>query len=104
MSTTITIKTDKKLHRDAKKTARELGIPLTTVINAYLKDFVREKTFSVSARPVPKPEKVAEWGRMSDDMDKYPEKYPSYTIEELLTDLKTRWAKADRKAKVKSHA
>ena len=70
MYTTVTIKTEKRLHRDAKKTAQKLGIPLTTVINALLKDFVREQAITVSARPTPRPEKIAEWERISDEMNK----------------------------------
>ena len=38
--TTITIKTDKKLRDAAKRTADKLGIPLTTVMNAQLAQFV----------------------------------------------------------------
>ena len=70
MHTTITVKTEKKLHRDAKKTARKLGMPLTTVINALLKDFVREQAITVSARPTPRPAKIAEWEKIRDEMDK----------------------------------
>jgi len=42
MDTTLTIKTPKKLRDEAKKTAGKLGIPLTTVINAMLAQFVRK--------------------------------------------------------------
>ena len=70
MYTTVTIKTEKQLHRDAKRTAQKLGIPLTTVINALLKDFVREQAITVSARPIPLPEKVAVWKRISEEIDK----------------------------------
>lgn len=70
MYTTITIKTEKKLHKEAKKTARKLGIPLTTVINALMKDFVREQAITVSALPIPRPEKIAEWEMISKEMDK----------------------------------
>ena len=97
MYTTVTIKTEKRLHRDAKKTAQKLGIPLTTVINALLKGFVREQAITVTARPTPRPEKIAEWERMSDDMDKHPEKYPGYTVEEFLTHMDKAWAKEDQK-------
>ena len=68
MHTTFTIKTDKKLHRDAKKTAQKLGMPLTTIVNVLLKDFVREQSITVSSRPAPRPEKTAEWERISDEM------------------------------------
>ena len=74
MHTTFTIKTDKKLHRDAKKTAQKLGMPLTTIMNVLLKDFVREQSITVSARPTPRPEKIAEWEQISDEMDKHPER------------------------------
>ncbi len=48
--TTLTIKTDKELRDEAKKTAKELGLPLGTVINAMLKQFVREKEIVVSTK------------------------------------------------------
>ena len=43
MNTTLTVKTDKKLRDDAKKLAHSLGVPLTTAINAMLKQFVRDR-------------------------------------------------------------
>lgn len=102
MHTTITVKTEKKLHRDAKKTARKLGIPLTTIINAKLREFVREQSITVSARPALRPEKIAEWRRISDDMDKHLEKYPSYTMDEFLAHIEENWARADRKRRQKA--
>ena len=50
MNTTLTIKTPKKLRDEAKKTAHELGVPLTTVMNSMLRQFVLDKeiTFSVN--------------------------------------------------------
>lgn len=46
--TTITFKTDKKLRDAAKRNADRLGIPLSTVLNAYLHEFVETQTFCVS--------------------------------------------------------
>jgi len=43
--TTINIKADAVIKAKAQKTARELGLPLSTIINAYLNQFVREKKF-----------------------------------------------------------
>jgi addiction module RelB/DinJ family antitoxin len=54
--TILNIKTDKKLKADAQKVAGELGVPLTTVMNAFLKQFVRDKEIVLSAnqyRPTP---------------------------------------------------
>ncbi|MGI8419732.1 MAG: type II toxin-antitoxin system RelB/DinJ family antitoxin [Candidatus Levyibacteriota bacterium] len=48
-TTSILIKTDPKLKEDAQKTAIEMGISLTSVINRYLKHFVRTKTITFTA-------------------------------------------------------
>lgn len=47
MNTTLTIKLPKDLRDNAKKTAAAMGLPLTTVIQRQLRDFVdkREVTF-----------------------------------------------------------
>ncbi|HEY4479491.1 MAG TPA: hypothetical protein VI981_04005 [Candidatus Paceibacterota bacterium] len=39
----INIKTDPKLKREAQKVARELGVPLSVPINAYLQQFIATK-------------------------------------------------------------
>jgi len=41
--TTINIKADKEIKEKAQKVARNLGMPLSTVINAYLNQFIRTK-------------------------------------------------------------
>lgn len=51
--TLLNIKTDKKLKTEAQTAARELGVPLGTIINAYLKEFIREKRVIFSATPAP---------------------------------------------------
>ena len=65
---------EKTLRDDAKKAAEEVGVPLTTVVNGMLRQFVRDKEITFSAYPMPKPEKIAEWERISDEMDRHPEK------------------------------
>ncbi len=47
--TILNIKTDKELKKSAQETAKELGIPLTTAINSFLKQFVRDKEIIISA-------------------------------------------------------
>jgi len=49
MDTSLLIKTKKSLKIEAQKVAEEMGIPLTTVINSFLKQFVREKEITLSA-------------------------------------------------------
>jgi addiction module RelB/DinJ family antitoxin len=41
--TTINIKADKDVKEKAQKVARDLGMPLSTIINAYLHQFIRTK-------------------------------------------------------------
>jgi len=47
----INIKADKDVKESAQKVARDLGLPLSTIINAYLKEFVRNRSISFSAIP-----------------------------------------------------
>lgn len=49
MKTILTIKTDKELKTQAQEVAKELGIPLTTVINSFLRQFVRDRQLVLSA-------------------------------------------------------
>lgn len=51
--TLITVKTDKNLKKAAQEVAEEIGISLGTLINAFLKQFVRNKEvdFSVTYKP-----------------------------------------------------
>ena len=44
----ILIKTDPILKASAQKTARSLGLSLTSVINRYLKSFIKTKTVTFS--------------------------------------------------------
>jgi len=43
MNTTMLIKTDKVLKTKAQKLAKEMGLPLGTLVNNYLKTFVIER-------------------------------------------------------------
>lgn len=46
--TILNIKTEKSIKEEAQKVAQELGIPLGTAINAFLKQFIREKEITLS--------------------------------------------------------
>ena len=49
--TIINIKVSKSLKKDAQDLANEIGVPLTTVITANLKEFVRSRSLMLSAFP-----------------------------------------------------
>jgi addiction module RelB/DinJ family antitoxin len=48
--TILNIKTDKKLKENAKKVAGRIGVPLSTVVNSFLKQFVRDEEVTFSAK------------------------------------------------------
>jgi addiction module RelB/DinJ family antitoxin len=51
MKTMINLKTDVEVKDNAQKIARELGLSLGTVINAYLREFIRSRKVEFSAVP-----------------------------------------------------
>lgn len=55
MKTILNIKIDKTLKLAAKKTAEDIGVPLGTVVNAFLRQFARDKEITISAAPRPSP-------------------------------------------------
>jgi len=60
MKTVINIKADKEIKDQAFKVAAEMGLPLSTIVNAFLKQFIREKrvTFEVPLVPNKKTAKL----------------------------------------------
>lgn len=55
MKTTTSIKLDSKIKKDAQKLAADLGLTLSSVINATLKQFVKEKKLVLYEHPPLKP-------------------------------------------------
>lgn len=51
----INIKTDSATKKQARKIAEKLGLSLSTVINGYLKQFIRNQEANFSAEPNEKP-------------------------------------------------
>ena len=49
MKTIINIKTDKIVKMEAKRAAEELGMPLGTLVNAFLRQLGRDKEIAFSA-------------------------------------------------------
>lgn len=52
MNTTMLIKTDKVLKQKAQKLAKEMGLPLSTLVNNYFKSFIIERQVTFNA-PIP---------------------------------------------------
>lgn len=71
MKTVINIKSDKKIKEKAQKVAKEMGLPLGTLINAYLRQLIRNEEVYFSSAP-----------RMTKELEE--------TIEEARNDLKVK--------------
>lgn len=65
MKTILNVKVDKEEKEKAKKIAAQMGVPLSTIVNAQLREFIRTRKFSVSLEPVLKPEVEKKLLRMS---------------------------------------
>jgi antitoxin component of RelBE/YafQ-DinJ toxin-antitoxin module len=68
--TILNVKVSKALKQDAQELADEIGVPLSTVVIANLKDFVRSRSLTVSALPRLKPEIEKELGQAISDYRK----------------------------------
>jgi len=68
MKTVINIKADKDIKKGAQKIAQELGLSLSTVINAYLRQFVRNKEIHLSTAPHMSPELEKFLGKAEKDI------------------------------------
>lgn len=85
MNTTLTIKLPKKLRDDAKRTAKKLGIPLTTATTALLRQFVVDQEIVLSAKR-PKPDLLKSMRQLRDPM--FLSRAKRYaTAEDLLADV-----------------
>ena len=53
MKTIINIKADRDVKEGAFKVAQEMGIPLSTVINAFLRRFIADRSITFTIQPKP---------------------------------------------------
>lgn len=88
MKTIINIKADRETKEEAQRTAKNLGLPLSTVINAYLKQFIRSKEIYISAAPTMTAALTELIGRAEDDLQKSKNVSPVFsTPEEAIRHL-----------------
>ncbi|MEY2664371.1 MAG: hypothetical protein RIT04_179 [Candidatus Parcubacteria bacterium] len=53
MKTIINIKADKDIKDLAMRTAKDMGVPLSTIVNALLRQFVANRSVVLTAAPTP---------------------------------------------------
>ena len=51
--TLINIRTDARLKKEAQNVARDLGISLSSILNAYLRELTQEQRISFAVHPTP---------------------------------------------------
>jgi len=65
MSTVLNVKIDPNLKSKAQAVAKELGLPISIIVAAGLRDFVNTRSITISDSPHLKPEVEAELLSMS---------------------------------------
>ncbi len=70
MNTVLNVKLDPTLKRQAQAAAKALGLPISTVVAANLREFVRTRSITISDPPQLKPEVEAELLKISADAKK----------------------------------
>jgi len=53
MKTMLNIKTDVSVKRAAQQVAKDIGVPLSTIVNAGLKRFIAERQITLRAPEIP---------------------------------------------------
>ena len=70
MNTVIHIKADKEVKENAQKVAHELGLSLSDIINASLRNFIRTREIYFSSIPRMTPELERLLGHIEEDIRK----------------------------------
>ena len=92
MKTVINIKTDKEVKKNAQELAQKLGLSLSAVINASLRNFIRtrEVYFSDIPRMTPEFEKLL--GKVEEDIKKGRNLSPSFdNMDDAIAYLEKKW-------------
>jgi len=77
--TVLNVKIDKELKKQAQEVAKTVGIPMSIVVAANLKDFIRTRTVTITDVPQLKPEVIAELAKIERDVKKRTDLSPEFT-------------------------
>ena len=86
MKTVINIKTDKEIKENAQKIAKDIGLSLSDVINASLRNFIRTREVYFSAIPRMTPEFERLVGKIEKDIKEKKNLSPSFSSSEKIND------------------
>lgn len=89
MKTVLNVKTDVEVKEKAQALAKHMGIPLSTVVNAYLREFVSTGEFRISREPELRPEVKKELKKQLADARAGKNMSPSFSnVEDAIAWLK----------------
>ena len=86
MKTVINIKTDKEIKENAQKIAKDVGLSLSDVINASLRNFIRTREVYFSAIPRMTPEFERLVGKLEKDIKDKKNLSPTFSSSEKIND------------------
>jgi antitoxin component of RelBE/YafQ-DinJ toxin-antitoxin module len=86
MKSVINIKTNKEVKKNAQKIAKDIGISLSDVVNASLRNFIRTREVYFSAIPRMTPEFERLVGRINKDIKEKKNLSPSLSSSEKIND------------------
>jgi len=82
--TVLNVKTDVEVKKEAQDVAKELGLPLSTIVNAYLKDLIRNRSVTFSVDLELKPEAAKRIDKALEDSKKGVNISPEFSsVEEM---------------------
>ena len=86
MKTVINIKTDKEIKKNAQKIAKDIGLSLSDVVNASLRNFIRTREVYFSAIPRMTLEFERLVGKIEKDIKEKKNLSPSFSSSEKIND------------------
>lgn len=87
-STNLNIRIDSNLKKDAEDLFKRLGLNMSSAINVFLTQSVREQAIPFEIREDRPNKKLLKALKEAEKMQKHPERYKSYhNLEELMEDL-----------------
>lgn len=87
-TTTLLIKTDKKVKAAAQRAAADIGIPLGTVVGMYLRQFARERRIAFEAPEIPNARTARALKAAHEDFRKGKAFGPFDTAEDMISALR----------------
>lgn len=85
--TVIHIKADRSVKEQAHKVASRLGVPLSVVVNAFLKQFIRTEEITLASAPTMTPELEAVLFEVEQDRREKKNISGPFSVEEAIAHL-----------------